>query len=212
MDAEYMRPRYSVPRGREGWPSRGVVDPGLSGPGAWSAAPAREWRRWVREEYTVSGGVLLLTPCSNVKPYPRSPMSRKIRGVLRRLGYWDPHGPGFYGSPRGLEWVYLSDLLALVPYNRAGEYPACCYEYPPDLIIGDGDKLGELRGTLRGFLERSRPDLLVLYLPSRYKHMIRPVLEELGDRPKTVEATYHIFHGHRNLEKVLREEMGLGRV
>ncbi len=110
------------------------LDPGLVGIQAFEHPAVHEWWRWLTTSYKPGYETVLVTPCSSVKPYTRSPTSRKIRGMLRRLGLWDPEAD----RPWGLDWLYLSDLLLLVPYERAEDYPACCYEVPPDLVLANG--------------------------------------------------------------------------
>jgi predicted RNA-binding protein len=153
------------------WPAKHTagVDPGLVGPGAFEHPAVREWWRWLREDYTPESSVALVMPCSNVKPYTRSPASRKMRGLLRRLGLWDEER----GRPRGVEWLYFSDLLVLVPYWRAEEYPACCYEVSPDTVLGST----RLRGLVASLLAEAVEHLVsrglrevVVFLPR--KHLV----------------------------------------
>ncbi len=196
--------RYTVPRGRDGWPVRGDPAPGLSGPQAFWHRDAVDYRARVPELMGErSGAPLLLTPCSNVKPYPRSPQSAKIRGVLRRLGFWDPSGPGMYGSPSGLGWIYLSDLLGLVPYEVAHEYPACCYNYPPDLLEADRRAWEELISTIAAGLSSAEPEVIIAYLPRRYLLILGEAIESAGVNLRLETVPYHLFHGHKRLEEVL---------
>ena len=193
------------PKDGRGWRARAArVDPGLVGPRAFGHPAVRSWHRWVRGVLAPRAPVVLVTPCSNRKPYPLSPQSAKIRGVLRRLGLWDPGGPGLYGAPRGVEWLYLSDLLALVPYDRAHEYPACCYELPPSMLDEDG--LNQVALAVRGFLERNtgRIHRIILYLPRSYHKIIRRATQGLrGIEEKLDPANYHLLRGHKNIEKKL---------
>ncbi|MEB3779734.1 MAG: DUF5591 domain-containing protein [Desulfurococcales archaeon] len=199
--------RYTVSRTDKGWPAKGKIYPDLSGFNAWKHKDVVAWRSWVSNEYLLESDILLLTPCSNVKPYPKSPTSRKIRGVLRRLGYWDDEGNGLFGAPIGVEWSYLSDLLVLVPYIRAHEYPACCYEYAPQIIGGEKDTvIEEIRETLLMFFKRNyKLRIIILYLPRFYNILLEPVLNNILDSTKIFKVKYHIFYGHRWLENVLRE-------
>lgn len=200
--------KYTIPRSGGRWPARMPGHPGIYGRDAWKHPDAIAWRRLAREELEPRHPVVLVTPCSNVKPYPRSPSSAKIRGVLRRLGLWDPEGPGLYGAPRGVEWIYLSDLLGVVPYDKAHEYPACCYEFPPDLAMDGmaGLVIPEIRGVLERYLSRGRARTVVLYLPRLYLRVALPVVERSGVDVRVVR--YHIFWGHRELEKELRGVIG----
>jgi len=199
--------RYTIPKTQAGWPvrpdpSRGP-DPGLTGPAAWGHPAAAGWRRWTASSWEPRGCLVLITPCSNVKPYPRSPQSAKIRGALRRLGLWDPRGPGYRGAPLGVDWVYLSDLLGLVPYEAAHRYPACCYEYPPSLLTPRQE--GELAEALAGALSRAarRGAVLVAYLPRRHASILRAALHAASPGPRVEWVPYHLFRGHRALERAL---------
>ncbi len=127
---------------------------------AYSHPAVRSWWEWLLTEYKPRYPVALVTPCSNVKPYTRSPTSRKIRGLLRRLGAWD----GEAGRPERLEWLYLSDLLVLVPYERAEAYPACCYEVPPEVAVEAG-MVGKVAEVLAAFMERGFVREAVVFLP-----------------------------------------------
>ncbi len=196
------RPRYTIPRVDGRWPVKAEVDPRLRGLGALNDPVVLEWHRFIVEVWRPRWRLALLTPCSNVKPYPRSPQSAKIRGVLARLGLWDPHGPGVKGAPRGIEWLYLSDLLGLVPYQKAHEYPACCYELPPDEVLGNPQSLEIARARLREALSKLLDylDGLVVYLPSKHRRIIGPLL---GDGGRIVWVRYHLFYGHKRLEEAL---------
>ncbi len=146
-----------------------TIDPELVGLKAFSHPAVREWWCWLLEEYRPRYPVALVTPCSRVKPYTRSPTSRKVRGLLRRLRLWDSAA----GRPRGIEWLFFSDLLLLVPYERAEEYPACCYDVAPDMVLAShatslmvAERLAEAMERLAGRGLRE----LIVYLPK--KHMV----------------------------------------
>jgi hypothetical protein len=123
------------------------VDPDLVGEKAFDHPAVKSWRRWLLEDYTPNASWSIVTPCSNVKPYTVSPVSRKIRAILRRNGLWDFSK----NVPKGVTWLYFSDLLIFVPYEKAEEYPACCYEVPPDLVISKP----KLYATVTSLLEEA---------------------------------------------------------
>ena len=208
------RRRYTLPKTGDGWPSRADpsrgLDPGLTGPRAWSHPAAVAWRRDIAAKWAPASRVVIVTPCSNVKPYPRSPQSGKVRGVLRRLGLWDSRGPGYKGAPRGVDWVYLSDLLGLVPYEHAHEYPACCYEFPPQLLHSDPGMVEELVEAVRPPLERAAQHgaVILAYLPSRHRAILEEALRRAKPRPEAVWARYNLFRGHEDLAAKLRELIG----
>ena len=188
------------------WKAMGAIDPALRGYQALKHPAVREWHKWVLDEYEPRGEVILLTPCSNRKPYPKSPQSAKIRGVLRRLSLWDPRGPGYMGAPRGVEWLYLSDLLLLVPYERATEYPACCYDLPPDAVLGNEEYRSKITRLLGKALNRLRGRRIVAYLPSKHKRLLIEAVD--GEGFGVVWVNYDLFYGHRRLEETLRGILG----
>ena len=202
---EGRKRKYSIPRGRDGWPVKARVDPGLRGVGAFDHPAVREWHGWLLDGWMPRENVAILTPCSNVKPYPRSPMSGKVRGVLRRLGLWDTEGPGLYGSPRGVEWYYVSDLLVLVPYERAHEYPACCYELRPEEVLASKPHLDRLVGLLSRVLGKLAGDgrRVLAYLPSKHRRIV-----EMAGADGLEWVRYDLFYGQRYLEEALRRVLG----
>ena len=201
-------PRYTVPKDVSGrFPAKHAkgVDPELVGLRAFEHPAVLEWHRWVAEEYEPGSDVLLVTPCSNVKPYTRSPTSAKVRGVLRRLGLWD----AATGRPRRLDWVYLSDLLALVPYERAEEYPACCYELHPDDLLSSPRHLATIASVVARALERlaERLDAVVLFLPSKHLMVWEEAEKRASRKPRVVRVKYSIF-SVKGLEETLAGLLG----
>jgi len=168
------------------------LDPELVGPRAFEHPSVREWWRWLREDYVPVSSVALVTPCSNVKPYTRSPTSRKIRGLLRRLGLWDLEAD----RPRGLEWLYFSDLLIFVPYWRAEEYPACCYEVPPDQVLADKELSERVAGLLAEVVEalyaRGLRNLVV-FLPRKHLKLWGMARERASRWPEEAMVKYTLF-------------------
>ena len=146
-----VRPRFSIRKDKGGRllpKHHSNLDPTLVGVKAFEHPAVKNYWKWLLEEYRPRHSVALVTPCSNVKPYTKSPTSRKIRGMLRHLGLWSSN------EPRGIEWLYFSDLLILVPYQMVEDYPACCYEVPPDLVLGDKDLVKLVAGLLAKAMER----------------------------------------------------------
>ncbi len=188
------------------WKPMGKIDPALAGLKALSHPAVKSWQKWILEEYNPGEDIILLTPCSNRKPYPKSPQSAKIRGVLRRLGLWDSNGPGYKGAPRLIEWMYLSDLLLLVPYEKATEYPACCYDLPPDAVLAREGYRGKITRLLGKALDRLRGRRIVAYLPSKHKRLLVEAVN--GGGLDVVWVNYDLFYGHRRLEETLRGILG----
>jgi len=190
------------------WPAKHAagLDPGLVGPRAFDHPAVGEWWRWLREDYEPAYPVALVTPCSNVKPYTRSPTSRKIRGLLRRMNLWDVDSD----RPRGLVWLYLSDLLLLVPYERAGEYPACCYELHPDTVLGD-EKLLEkvttlLAEAMEGLVDRGLAQV-VTFLPRKHLQLWNKAREKATKWPREAAVKYTLF-SLRGLAEALSAALG----
>ncbi len=183
------------------WKAMGKIDPQLRGVKAFNHPSVQEWHEWIIEEYSPNHEIILITPCSNRKPYPKSPQSSKIRGILRRHGLWDPEGRGYKGSPKGIEWIYLSDLLLLVPYDKATEYPACCYDLPPDQILREPQLLNMITRKLSWALAKLRNKTIITYLPVKHQKIIKTAIN--GKIKNIIQVKYHLFHGHKKLEKTI---------
>ncbi len=181
-----------MPKDERGWfPARHYagLDPSLVGIGALDHPAVRAWHEWLLAEWRPRSHLLLVTPCSSVKPYPLSPTSRKVRGVLRRLGLWDG------GEPRGVEWLYLSDLLVLVPYWRAWDYPACCYELHPEELLGSKSAYRRVVGVLAQVLERlsAMKVFVVTFLPRRHLRIWVDALALSAAELREERVRYTIF-------------------
>ncbi len=200
-----LRPsRFSIRKDAEGRlvPRHHVdVDPGLVGEKAFTHPATRQWWRWLLEDYEPAYPVALVTPCSSVKPYTRSPTSRKIRGGLRRLGLWD----GGEDRPRGLVWLYFSDLLILVPYERAEEYPPCCYEVPPDLVLGNPELAERVSALLaeavEGLVDRGL-EKAILFLPRKHKRLWDKAVGKANKWPEEIVVRYTLFSTRELLEAI----------
>ena len=207
---KHDRNKYTVPKINGMWPIKGTIDPSLKDINAWNHPASLAWRKWISDMLIIEHPLVLLTPCSNNKPYPKSPMSRKIRGVLKRLNLWNPSGNGLAGSPYNLAWLYVSDLLGLVPYERSHEYPACCYEFPPSILSKNNVLLEEIRNILQGFFSRNKKiEIVISFLPRLYRYIVEPVLSDF-DWLNIKWVKYDIFYGHRNLASVMREVINTG--
>ncbi|BES81974.1 DUF5591 domain-containing protein [Pyrodictium abyssi] len=189
-----------VPRHYEG------VDPALVGEKAFEHPAVKKWWQWLREDYEPTASTALITPCSSVKPYTKSPTSRKIRGLLRRLGLWSSDGD----RPAGIEWLYFSDLLILVPYERAEEYPACCYEVPPDIVLGNSRLEGLVAGLLAEAMEaivrRGVVDVVV-FLPRKHLSLWETARRRTSVWPREHRVTYTLF-STRSLGETIAEVVG----
>ncbi len=172
-----------VPRHHNG------LDPGLVGEKAFSHPAVREWWKWLLSSHVPRSEIALVTPCSNVKPYTRSPTSRKTRGVLRRLGLWGDN------APKGIEWYYFSDLLILVPYDRAEEYPACCYEVPPSIVLSSPtlkERVTTLLSDAMTRLSKWISDVIV-FLPRRHLSLWEEARSKAAKWPRELRVKYTLF-------------------
>ena len=187
-----MRGRLTVPKDKQGrFPAKhnAGVDPRLVGPRGFEHPAVRAWHRWLLEAYAPRSRIALITPCSNVKPYTLSPTSRKIAGLLRRLGLWNSVGP------HGIEWVYLSDLLVLVPYWRAWDYPACCYELHPEDVLSDKRLFSRVTALLAQAMERLSGLItdVIVFLPRRHLRIWNEAKKLASTWPREHHAKYTIF-------------------
>ena len=185
-----MRGRLRVTKVNGRFPAKHAkdVDPELVGLRAFDHPAVKAWHKWLLEEYRPRYSVALVTPCSNVKPYPLSPTSRKIRGVLRRLGLWDG------AAPRSIEWLYLSDLLILVPYERAWDYPACCYELHPDEVLHNGVHYNLVASLLSRLIESKLAGRqVILFLPAKHLQIWEDAKRRASKWPMEHRVKYSIF-------------------
>ena len=185
----------------------GTLDPALKGHGAIAHPAVIDWHYWVLEKYSPSEKIILITPCGKIKPYPKNPQSARLRKVLKRLGLWNYRGTGYMGSPKGIEWIYLSDLLLIVPYERAMEYPACCYELSPEELMINESLHAKIINLLSKAFRKLREHILVAYLPSKHRHLLNEALNNIHLDIHWVK--YNLFYGHRRLEETLREVIKL---
>lgn len=182
------RKKYSVPKDSSGFPRKHVwrVDADLIAPLAFSSDRVRAFMELIARFWRPEGDVLLLSPCSNVKPYPLSPLNRKVEAVLKRTSSWDR-----------VEWVFISDLLGPVPYKYTWVPPACCYEARPDAVPKWWLEFVEevitgWWGRVRGYFSA-----VIAFLPKKYHRIVAPLLKD------AVIVRYDIFRGQKGVEKVL---------
>ena len=172
----------------------------LRGWRAFSHPAVKRYWSWLLGSYMPRARVALVTPCSRVKPYTRSPASRKMRAVLRRLGVWSD------GGPEGVEWLYFSDLLILVPYRRAEDYPACCYDVPPEEVLPNTRLRGLVVTLLAEALRRLRRlgvTDVVVFLPRRHLRLWSEAYEVADEKPRQHMVGYTIY-SFRGVEEALR--------
>lgn len=184
--------RYSVPRVGGGFPRRALfrVDADLVAPLAYLSPRVESFMEWVSRFWRPEGDILLLSPCSNVKPYPLSPLNRKVAKAVERAG----------GVGR-VEWVFISDLLGPVPYNLTWVPPACCYEAPPHTMPTWW--LRRVKEAVRSWWSRVAPHFthVIAHLPMKYYPLAEPALQ------KATIIRYDIFHGQKAVEEALKHAL-----
>ncbi len=182
------RRKYTVPKVDGGFPRkhRLRVDADLIAPAAFHSDRVRAFMEFVTLYWRPKGDILLLSPCSNVKPYPLSPLNRKVEAALKRSGSWDR-----------VEWVFISDLLGPVPYEYTWVPPACCYEARPHAVPGWWLEL--VKGVVAGWWGRVRGyfNAIIAFLPKKYYSIAAPVLRD------AVIVRYDIFRGQKGVEEAL---------
>lgn len=197
-----VRSRFSIRKDGSGRllpKHHGGLDPALVGVKAFEHPAVKSYWEWLLEEYRPKHSIALIAPCSNVKPYTKSPTSRKIRGMLKRLGLWSGN------KPRDIEWLYFSDLLILVPYQAAEGYPACCYEVPPDLVLGDRDLVELVAKLLAKAMERLVErglERAIVFLPRKHLHLWDAARTRASSWPLETRVKYTLF-STRDLAKAV---------
>ena len=185
--------RYTVPKDGGGFPRKHMfrVDADLTVPAAFFSSRVEAFMEFITRYWRPEGDILLLSPCSNVKPYPLSPINRKVEAAVKRAGAWGR-----------VEWVFISDLLGPVPYEYAWIPPACCYEARPGDVPDYWARLVE--GAVRAWWARVRPyfRFVVAFLPRKYYGLASPLLND------AVLIKYDIFRGQKEVEKVLSKIAG----
>lgn len=95
-----------------------------------------------------------------------------------------------------MEWLYFSDLLLLVPYERAEEYPACCYEVPPDTVLCSRPLRLLVTGLLAEVVERLYERGLrsvILFLPKKHLRLWNEAKKRAVKWPSETVTKYSIF-------------------
>ena len=194
-----MGKRYTINKDNGRWRRRVLhIIPELIGERAFENSLVQGFWDYMIHRYRPQYDIALITPCSNVKPYPLSPMNLKIKGILRRLGLWD-----YKGKKPLIEWLFLSDLLGFVPYTYSWIPPACCYDVPPDIVETKKTLYRKIKHILEEAWVRISPfyNKIIIYLPQKYYKFLPRRL----DASKTVFVKYHIFRTKILEESLVRE-------
>ncbi|RLE80635.1 MAG: hypothetical protein DRJ51_05455 [Thermoprotei archaeon] len=129
---------------------------------------------WSPSEYS---RVALFTPCSKVKPVPRSFINLKIDAMLAKEGF-------------NVDRYIVSEPLILIPYKYAYMFPAAHYDYPPPLLEPDEREIfvNMLAEILRVRVSRAYENI-VYFLTKHHRKIFEDALEKAG-----VEGVYVPFN------------------
>lgn len=133
-------------------------------------------------EPPVFNSIALFTPCSNVKPIPRSFMNVKIDGILKK-----------YGLEKHVDRYIVSEPLVLVPYRFAYYFPAAHYDYHPSMVTPEERKI--YVELLREIIERKiarRYNKIVYHLPRFHKRVFEEAINELN--VEIVYVPYNVYY------------------
>jgi|GEM_PF-6018000 len=190
------RGRYTVPKDGGGFPRkhRFRVDADLIAPVALHSSRVEAFTEFVSSYWRPEGDILLLSPCSNVKPYPLSPLNRKIESGIRKIGAW-----------KRIEWVFISDLLGPVPYEYTWVHPACCYDANPSTIPFWW--LNSLREILVRWWRRVKGYFshVITHLPASYTKIVDFIY---ADNVPVTSLSYDIFYGQRHVIREVAKLLG----
>lgn len=188
------RGRYTVPKDGGGFPRRHRfrVDADLIAPAAFLSSRAEAFMEFVTRYWRPEGSTILLSPCSNVKPYPLSPINRKVGAAIKRAGAWGM-----------VEWVFISDLLGPVPYKYTWVPPACCYDARPDEVPHHW--MSVVRDAVKAWWRRVKGYFtsVLVFLPKRYLPLVEEILNDHEAAPTIIR--YDIFHSQKSVEALLRD-------
>ena len=134
----------------------------------------------------------LFTPCSNVKPIPKSFMNVKIDGILRKYcleGYVDRY--------------IVSEPLVLIPYRFAYYFPAAHYDYHPSMVSSEERRVYVelLRKVIEDRIAKNY-DRIVYSLPRFHKRIFEEAIGCLD--VEAVYVPYNVYYLPKLKETLLR--------
>jgi|Deesub1362B_J571_1020462.scaffolds.fasta_scaffold00308_12 archaeosine synthase len=120
-------------------------------------AEIRRFASRVLERYYPKSKILLLLPCSAVKPYSLSPSHRRIIKSLGKLR-------------RGVDELIITSPLGIVPRFLETVYPAMHYDIP---VTGrwDEEEKKWASSLLREFVERNQYERIFAYVEGDYREV-----------------------------------------
>ncbi|OYT55887.1 MAG: hypothetical protein B6U76_04875 [Desulfurococcales archaeon ex4484_217_2] len=136
--------------------------------------------------------IALFTPCSGVKPIPRSFMNVKIDGILRK-----------YGLEGYVDRYIVSEPLALIPYRFAYYFPAAHYDYHPSMVSPEERRVYVelLRKVIEDKIARNY-DRIVYSLPRFHKRIFEEAISGLD--VEAVYVPYNVYYLPKLKETLLR--------
>ena len=136
------------------------------------------------------GKIALFTPCSNIKPIPRSFMNRKIDAILRK-----------YGISIIVDRYIVSEPLGIIPYSQAYLFPAAHYDYPPDKLTAREKELyiNIVASVLKKISKHY--DFIIYSLPRKHKEIFEQALDYVGG--EAIYVPYNIYYLPKLRDKLL---------
>lgn len=136
------------------------------------------------------GKIALFTPCSKIKPIPKSFMNRKIDAILRK-----------YNLSVTVDRYIVSEPLGIIPYSQAYLFPTAHYDYPPDKLTAKEKEL--YVSIVADVLEKiiKYYDFIVYSLPRKHKEIFEQALNHIG--VKAVYVPYNVYHLPKLRNKLL---------
>ena len=172
----------------------------LKGRGLFFNDYVRVYHEFIIRYWRPLGGkrVALFTPCSSVKPIPRSFMNVKVDGVLRR-----------YGLGEYVDRFIVSEPLVLIPYEYAYYFPAAHYDYHPSLLTSEEKRIYVelLRKVIEDKIAKNYGKI-VYFLPKFHRRIFEEAVDGLD--VETVYVPYNVYYLPVLRDVLLREVREVG--
>ena len=172
----------------------------LRGKGLFFNDYVRVYHEFIVRYWRPLGGkrVALFTPCSSVKPIPRSFMNVKVDGVLRR-----------YGLGNYVDRFIVSEPLVLIPYEFAYYFPAAHYDYHPSLLTSEERRVYVelLRRVIEDKIAKNYGKI-VYFLPRFHRRIFEEAVD--GVDVETVYVPYNVYYLPVLRDVLLREAREVG--
>ncbi len=100
--------------------------------------------------------------------------------------------------------------MIIVPYDRAEDYPACCYDVPPQLVISRRDivekVVSKTRLVVEALVDRG-VEQVVVFLPRLHLSIWEEARRRASKWPSQISVKYTLF-SIKDLEATIRELVG----